>query len=102
MRQHCRPLHEPQARDLPAAPVELDDPLDHGPRYKLTGRDSLGNERTLELPLTTADWAATEPRFEHYFRDLQPERSAAALPFHEFLAATPAGREGKVPFLWKD
>ncbi len=70
------------------------------PTYKLSGRDEEGTERTLELPLTTADWAATEPRFERHFRELDLERAADAVPFHQLLALAPAERAGKVPFLW--
>jgi pyruvate-ferredoxin/flavodoxin oxidoreductase len=70
------------------------------PRYKLTGNDSTGQPRTLELPLTTADWAATEPRFERHFRPLGDDELPVAVPFHTYLEMDEAERDGRVPFIW--
>jgi pyruvate-ferredoxin/flavodoxin oxidoreductase len=75
-------------------------PKEAWPTYKLSGRNGDGKERKLELPLTTADWAATEPRFEHHFRPLEDADSTTAVPFHEYLAMSAGERRGKLPFLW--
>jgi pyruvate-ferredoxin/flavodoxin oxidoreductase len=55
----------------------------------------------MELPLTTADWAATEGRFKKHFREVPVEKwNDDMVPFHEFLDLDTAGREGKVPFIY--
>ena len=59
-----------------------------------------GRAAQLELPLTIADWAATEARFEHHFRALADDRSTAAVPFHEYVEMGGAERRDKLPFLW--
>ena len=70
------------------------------PSYTLKYVDDGGGEQTLELPLTIADWAATEARFKQHFSELQPEGDAAApLPFHEYVAADAAARAGRIPYI---
>ncbi len=55
----------------------------------------------MELPLTIADWAATETRFKKHFRRIAEEAwDDSQIPFHELLELTPAEREGKTPFVW--
>ena len=52
------------------------------PTYELQYVDEEGNEASMELPLTVADWAATEVRFRKNFAEV-PEgrgRRAGALP----------------------
>ncbi|HEX6203151.1 MAG TPA: thiamine pyrophosphate-dependent enzyme, partial [Thermoanaerobaculia bacterium] len=72
------------------------------PTYELAWREADGIERTATLPLTVADWAATEPRFGKHFRPLGGDGAGTAaetVPFAE-LVALPAGeRDGKVPFI---
>ncbi|HEU5217478.1 MAG TPA: thiamine pyrophosphate-dependent enzyme, partial [Gemmatimonadales bacterium] len=70
------------------------------PSYTLKFADESGAEQTLELPLTIADWAATEARFKQHFGELPPDQwGEAMLPFHEYLALAPDEREGRVPFI---
>ena len=70
------------------------------PTYELTYVDDEGDSKTLELPFTTADWAATEGRFKKHFKKIKPEAYADdMLPFHEYIALAPADREGKQPFI---
>jgi pyruvate-ferredoxin/flavodoxin oxidoreductase len=71
------------------------------PTYSLTYVDDDGSERTMELPLTIADWAATEGRFSKHFREVPREQwSDEMLPFHEYLRLTPDERTDRVPFIW--
>ena len=76
-------------------------PDDAWPTYSLRYLDDTGAEQVMELPLTTADWAATEVRFKQHFAELPAgEQGDELMPFHEYLVANDAGREGRVPFIW--
>jgi pyruvate-ferredoxin/flavodoxin oxidoreductase len=69
------------------------------PTYTLTYVGDDGQEASMELPLTIADWAYTETRFRKNFQPLKDDGDDL-VPFHE-LVALPAGeREGKRPFVW--
>ncbi len=71
------------------------------PTYELHYVDADGAEQQIELPLTVADWAATEGRFRRHFRDLPASASDEELmPYHAFLLASEAGRGGKTPFIY--
>jgi pyruvate-ferredoxin/flavodoxin oxidoreductase len=71
------------------------------PEYDLRYLDENGQEVSLTLPLTTADWAATEARFKKHFTRVKAEPSDGDLmPFHEYVAASPEDREGKRPFIY--
>ena len=69
------------------------------PEYTLRYVDAEGAEQEMELPLTIADWAATEGRFKKHFKEIR-EPSDDLVPFHEFLALDAEGRDGKVPFIY--
>jgi len=73
-----------------------DDPW---PEYELKYRDADGTERMLTLPVTTADWAATEVRFKRHFTPLPGDTEDGLTPFHEYVAAAPDDREGRQPFI---
>jgi pyruvate-ferredoxin/flavodoxin oxidoreductase len=66
------------------------------PTYQLEYADEHGEPQTMELPLTIADWAATEGRFKKHFK---PVKDADVL-FHEFVQLSAADREGKTPFIY--
>ncbi len=86
------------------------------PTYELEYRSPEGDEtRTLELPMTIADWAATEGRFGRHFRDLG--RAELPLPddegrapegpdgeklvlFHEYVDLDEEGRADATPFVY--
>jgi pyruvate-ferredoxin/flavodoxin oxidoreductase len=53
----------------------------------------------MELPLTIADWAATEGRFRKHFKKAKADNSELVL-FHEYVAMSTADREGKTPFIY--
>ncbi len=70
------------------------------PTYTLKFVAEDGTQQALELPLTIADWAATEARFKQHFADVPRERwDDAMIPFHEFVALPVAEREGRSPFI---
>ncbi|HEU4563760.1 MAG TPA: 2-oxoacid:acceptor oxidoreductase family protein [Gemmatimonadaceae bacterium] len=74
---------------------------DDWPTYTLEYVDASGAVQSMELPLTTADWAATEGRFRKHFKRVGERGDAHDLvPFHEYLALGPEDREGKTPFIY--
>jgi pyruvate-ferredoxin/flavodoxin oxidoreductase len=70
------------------------------PTYELKYVDDEGKEASMELPLTSADWALTEVRFRKNFAPAKPEEVDDMVPFHEFVAMSPDERVGRVPFIW--
>ena len=58
-------------------------------------------EGKLELPVTFADFAASEGRFRKHFRKAPPETwNDNMVPFHEFLDLEDDDREGRFPYIW--
>ncbi|HEV2291904.1 MAG TPA: thiamine pyrophosphate-dependent enzyme, partial [Gemmatimonadales bacterium] len=75
----------------------LNDPW---PTYTLNYVDAAGAEQALELPVTIADWAATEGRFKQHFTEVPTGKwHDGMVPFHEFLALPADDREGKAPYV---
>ncbi|MFQ6047112.1 MAG: 2-oxoacid:acceptor oxidoreductase family protein, partial [Gemmatimonadales bacterium] len=71
------------------------------PTYDLRYVDEDGNEQVLTVPITTADWAATETRFRKHFLPIPEGTDEEDLvPFHEYLRLSPEEREGKGPFIY--
>ena len=57
----------------------------------------------MELPLTTADWAATEGRFRKHFKREQGTGNGEPtelVRFDEYLALATDDRQGKTPFIY--
>ena len=74
---------------------------DTWPVYTLRYVDDTGAEQTRDLPLTIADWAATEVRFKQHFAPVGSDVSDEDLtPFHEYVAMPPAERGELVPFVY--
>jgi pyruvate-ferredoxin/flavodoxin oxidoreductase len=70
------------------------------PTYRLDYEED-GVARSLELPLTIADWAATEARFKKHFREVPADRwNEDMVPFHEFVDLAADDREGKTPYIY--
>jgi pyruvate-ferredoxin/flavodoxin oxidoreductase len=70
------------------------------PTYALKYREG-GRERTMEVPMTFADFAITEVRFRKHFRRVPQEAwHDAMIPLAELLELEPAEREGKYPYVW--
>jgi pyruvate-ferredoxin/flavodoxin oxidoreductase len=69
------------------------------PMYRLSYVDN-GESHELEMPLTIADWAATEARFRKHFRDVPADRwNEDMVVFHEYLQLGDDEREGRTPFI---
>jgi pyruvate-ferredoxin/flavodoxin oxidoreductase len=70
------------------------------PVYTLQYLDG-GREKSLEVPMTFADFAITEARFRKHYRTAPPDTwNDQMVPLHEFLELAPDDREGKFPFVW--
>ncbi len=70
------------------------------PTYELTYTDADGAEQTLELPLTVADWAATENRFKKQFKKIKRDDwNDDQILFHEFVQLGLEDRKGKTPYI---
>jgi pyruvate-ferredoxin/flavodoxin oxidoreductase len=71
------------------------------PTYELEYVDEEGDEQSMTLPLTTADWAVTEVRFRKNFSPIPAEDTDDAwMLFHEFVLADEEERRGRKPFIW--
>jgi pyruvate-ferredoxin/flavodoxin oxidoreductase len=74
---------------------------DHWPTYAMAYADDDGTERSMDVPMTIADWAATEGRFRQHFKEVPREKSSDDMvAFHEFLLLAPDERTDRVPFIW--
>ncbi|MGD9388132.1 MAG: 2-oxoacid:acceptor oxidoreductase family protein, partial [Gammaproteobacteria bacterium] len=99
----------PLFRYMPGRGAVLADGLDLGgnpapdedwPTYTLQYHRH-GADRELKLPLTFADFAATEGRFRKHFRTVPEEAwHDDMLPLAEYLELERDAREGKFPFIW--
>ena len=70
------------------------------PDYKLRYRRH-GIERELDLPMTFADFAATEGRFRKHFRAVPKEAwHDGMLPLAEYLGLAKDEREDRFPYIW--
>ncbi len=70
------------------------------PTYTLRFLDESGSEEALELPVTIADWAATEARFKQHFKEVPAgEWNEEMKPFHEYFALSPEERDGLTPYI---
>jgi len=99
-------VYDPDAGDTFADRIDLtDNPAvaDTWPTYELTytvGDGDDAEEKTLTLPLTIADWAASEPRFARHFKKVKKDAwHDGMVPFHEYVALTAEERQGKTPFI---
>jgi pyruvate-ferredoxin/flavodoxin oxidoreductase len=71
------------------------------PVYTLKYKDDQGNEKSMELPMTFADFAATEARFGKHFKKAPPETwNENMVPMAEFLTLDAGEREDKFPYIW--
>ena len=70
------------------------------PEYTVEYLDEDGGLKKLTLPLTIADWAATEGRFRKHFKKIEPSKyNEDLVPFHEYLELSPEDREGKTAYI---
>jgi pyruvate-ferredoxin/flavodoxin oxidoreductase len=97
-------IHDPAAGEALADRLSLDgNPMldETWPTYDLKYVDEQGQEQVMSLPVTIADWAATEARFKKHFTVI-PKGTAddGLLRFEAYLVASPEDREGKTPFIY--
>jgi pyruvate-ferredoxin/flavodoxin oxidoreductase len=78
------------------------EPKKDWPSYNLEFVDEEGTKQKMRLPMTFADFAATEGRFGKHFRAIPPDvaEDDHLVPFHEFLELDAEGRADRVPFIW--
>ncbi len=70
------------------------------PIYTLKYLDN-GREKTMELPMTFADFAVSEIRFRKHFRVAPPDTwNENMVPLGEFLELSHEDREGRFPYVW--
>jgi pyruvate-ferredoxin/flavodoxin oxidoreductase len=77
---------------------EIDqDWIDWAIKYK----DEKGDEATMTVPFTFADFAMTEGRFRKHFRKAPPETwNESMVPLAELLEMAAGDREGLFPYIW--
>ncbi|MFT7512484.1 MAG: pyruvate-ferredoxin/flavodoxin oxidoreductase [Candidatus Omnitrophota bacterium] len=60
-----------------------------------------GRHKSMEVPMTFADFAMTEGRFRKHFRTAPPDTwHDDMVPLAEFMELAATEREGKYPFIW--
>ncbi|HEY5490442.1 MAG TPA: 2-oxoacid:acceptor oxidoreductase family protein [Gemmatimonadaceae bacterium] len=69
------------------------------PTYDLRYLDDAGAEQTMEVPLTIADWAATEVRFKQHFRELPQDQWDDAVPFADYVRMPHEERSDKTAYI---
>jgi pyruvate-ferredoxin/flavodoxin oxidoreductase len=63
--------------------------------------DEAGQRQKMDLPMTFADFAASEGRFAKQFRKAPPETwNEQMMPLAEFLELAAEDREGLFPYIW--
>ncbi len=74
------------------------------PTYPLELPDESGELKKVKIPMTFADFAASEGRFKKHFNPIQNGNGAdsSLIPFHEFLELSDEDREGRTPFIWTE
>jgi pyruvate-ferredoxin/flavodoxin oxidoreductase len=71
------------------------------PIYTLKYKDEAGKDQIMTLPMTFADFAATEARFLKQFKKAPPETwNENMVMLADFLKLDEDDRDGKFPFIW--
>ncbi len=71
------------------------------PTFTLSYVDEEGQPGTMEIPLTFADYAATESRFrKHYRKAPQDAWNDEMVPMADFINLSEEDREGLYPYVW--
>ncbi len=95
--------YDPDAGDSVAECLSLEGnpaPDSDWPTYELEYVDDDGKAQRMELPLSIADWAATENRFKKHFKTLKRDQwTDDMIPFHEYVALSPAEQVDKTAFI---
>jgi pyruvate-ferredoxin/flavodoxin oxidoreductase len=93
-------VHNPQGGSNVSDRFSIDGNPDEDKDWTVTSIEYVdgGEAKVLEVPLTPADFAATETRFKKQFRPL-PD-GASGVPIAEFIDLSAADRLGKTPFVF--
>lgn len=95
--------YNPDAGDCPEECFDLDGnpSIDQDwPSYELKYVEE-GRAKTMQLPMTFADFAATEIRFRKHFRVAPPDTwNDQMIGLAEFLELSEDEREGRFPYVW--
>ena len=95
--------YNPAKGQTAKACFELDGNLDiqqHWPTYTLRHLEN-GREKAMTLPLTFADFAATEGRFRKHFRSAAPDTwHENMVQLADYLELPEDAREGLYPYIW--
>ncbi len=87
--------------DLEGNPALEDDWPTYELRYRERNGGKAGEEQTMTIPVTTADWAAHEARFKKHFDPVsEVDSNTEWFPFHEYLSLSSEERTGKSPFIY--
>jgi pyruvate-ferredoxin/flavodoxin oxidoreductase len=87
--------------DLEGNPALDDDWTTYELCYLEQAGDEAGAERTMTIPLTTADWAVHEGRFRKHFDPVREDDSDTEwVPFHEYLELSSEERADRSPFIY--
>lgn len=70
------------------------------PTYELKYKDENGKDQVMELPMTIADWAATEVRFAKHYRRVKGTPDTELVLYHEYLKLSKEEAEGKTAFIY--
>ncbi len=74
---------------------------DRWPSYEMTYVDENGEDQKMTLPITIADWAATETRFQKHFSKIKdPTEVDNLVPFHNYMDLPAAERDESTPFIY--
>jgi len=94
-------VHDPDAGASMAERLSLDGNADvdqDWTTHKLTYTDDDGQEHTIEVPLTPADFARQEGRFRRQVSPRPLADDVDGVPVHEYIDLSPEERAGKTPF----
>ncbi len=70
------------------------------PTYELKYKDENGKDQVMEMPMTIADWAATEVRFAKHFTKVRGTLDTELVMYHEYIKLSPEEAEGKSAFIY--
>ena len=97
-------VYDPDGGDSVSDCLDLDgNPAidDKWPSYELKYVDDDAQEQSMELPLTIADWAATESRFKKHFTPIpQAVSDDELIPFSDYLETPEQEQDGARPFIY--
>ncbi len=69
--------------------------------YSLAYTDEYGNQFSMDVPLTYADWALTESQFSHHFKTLATDSdSDEMMLLSDYLLTDSHSQADSIPFIW--